>query len=94
MVEPRVTATEVFVGLQPAGQGYDGAGNMAGKCRCAAACIQRVYPKAVYVHCASHTLKLCLMAACEVQSIKSNIMMATLVRICIFFSFPNNKWKK
>ena len=43
------------------GQGYDGAGNMAGKCRCAAACIQRVYPKAMYLH----TLNLCLVADCE-----------------------------
>lgn len=79
-------------GLDPnliRGQGYDGAGNMAGKCRGAAACIQRVYPKAVYVHCASHTLNLCVVAACEVQSIKN--MMATLVQICIFFSFPKGQ---
>ena len=52
------------------GQGYDGAGNMAGKCRGAAACIRRLYPKAVYVHCASHTLNLCVVAACEVQALR------------------------
>ena len=37
---------------------------MAGKCRCAAACVQREYPKAVYVHCTSHTSNLCVVAAC------------------------------
>ena len=61
------------------GQGYDGAGNMAGKCRGAAACIQRTYPKAVYVHCAAHSLNLCVVAACNVQSVKN--MMGTLVEI-------------
>ena len=35
------------------GQGYDGSGNMAGKCKGAAAIIQRDCPKAIYVHCAS-----------------------------------------
>ena len=34
------------------GQGYDGAGNMAGKYRGAAVTIQSKCPKAVYVHCA------------------------------------------
>ena len=79
-------------GLDPnliRGQGYNGAGNMAGKCRGAAACIQRLYPKAVYVHCALHTLNLCVVAACEVKSTKN--MTATLVQIYIFFSFPKRQ---
>ena len=79
-------------GLDPSyirGQGYDGAGNMAGKCMGAAACTQRKYQKAVCVHCTSHTLNLCVVAACEVQSIKN--MMATLVQICLFFSFPKRR---
>lgn len=66
------------------GQGYEGSGNMAGKCRGAAACIQSAYPKAVYVHCASHTLNLCVVAACSVQEVKN--MMGTLVQICLFFT--------
>ena len=33
------------------GQGYDGAGNMAGKYRGAAAVIQVKYPRAMYIHC-------------------------------------------
>ena len=41
-------------------QGYDGAGNMAGKYQGTAARIQREYPLALYVHCASHRLNLCI----------------------------------
>eukprot|EP00112_Aurelia_sp_Birch-Aquarium-sp1_P017236 Seg3978.1 transcript_id=Seg3978.1/GoldUCD/mRNA.D3Y31 product="52 kDa repressor of the inhibitor of the protein kinase" protein_id=Seg3978.1/GoldUCD/D3Y31 len=36
------------------GQGYDGAGNMAGRVNGAAARIQSVHQKAIYVHCSSH----------------------------------------
>ena len=45
------------------GQGYDGAGKMAGKCSGAAVNIQREYPKALYVHCHSHVLNLCVASA-------------------------------
>ena len=63
----KILETVCGYGLDPSyirWQGYDGAGNMAGKCRCAAACVQREYPKAVYVHCTSHTSNLCVVAAC------------------------------
>ena len=66
------------------GQAYDGAGNMAGKYHGAAARIQSVCPKAVYVHCAAHTLNLCVVAACSLQLVKN--MMGTMVEICLFFS--------
>ena len=66
------------------GQGYDGAGNMAGKYRGAAVTIQSKCPKAVYVHCAAHALNLCVVAACSVQLVKN--MMGTMVEICLFFS--------
>ncbi len=36
------------------GQGYDGAGNMAGITRGAAAIITTQYPLALYVYCACH----------------------------------------
>jgi hypothetical protein len=36
------------------GEGYDGVGNMAGKYSGVATRIQRIYEKAVYVHCNSH----------------------------------------
>ena len=36
------------------GQGYGGAGNMAGKCSGSATLIQKVHPRALYVHCRAH----------------------------------------
>ena len=66
------------------GQGYDGAGNMAGKYQGAAAIIQQVYPMALYFHCAAHALNLCVVAACSVQSIRN--MHGTLQEISIFYN--------
>ena len=66
------------------GQAYDGAGNMSGKHRGTAATIQTTCPKAVYVHCAAHSLNLCVVAACNIQLVKN--MMGTMVEICLFFS--------
>lgn len=53
------------------GQGYDGAGNMAGRCSGAAVRIQRQFPKASCVHCGSHTLNLCVASACNIQVIQN-----------------------
>ncbi len=66
------------------GQSYDGAGNMAGKYRGAAACIQAICPKAVYIHCAAHTLNLCVVAACKVQLLKN--MKSIMVDVWLYFS--------
>lgn len=49
------------------GQSYDGAGNMAGSIRGAAAIVRASYPFALYTHCASHRLNLCVMKACSIQ---------------------------
>ena len=51
------------------GQGYDGAGNMAGIREGAAAHITAIYPKALYCHCAAHVLNLCVVAACKIQAL-------------------------
>ena len=55
------------------GQGYDGAGTMAGKSKGAAACINAKQPKALYTHCASHRLSLCVVKCCSIREI-SNII--------------------
>ena len=55
------------------GQGYDGAGNISGKYRGAAAIVQHDYPKALYVHCVSHVLNLCVVAACSIQANSEHI---------------------
>lgn len=46
-----------MLGLGPnciRGEGYDGAANMSGKQKGAAACIKEQFPLALYVHCSAH----------------------------------------
>ena len=71
------------------GQGYDGAGNMAGKCQGTAARIQREYPFALYVHCASRRLNLCIVKSCEILLVKTMMDKVKLVE-----DFFNNSPKK
>ena len=66
------------------GQEYDGAGNMAGKCAGAAARIHSEYPLAIYMHCTSHKLNLCVASSCSVQMVKN--MMDTVRVISDFFN--------
>ena len=61
-------------------QRYDGAGSMSGKYRGAAAIIQHDYPKALYVHCVSHVLNLCVVAAIR-------NMYGVVEEICLFFNY-------
>ena len=51
------------------GQGYDGAGNMSGSCNGASAIIRSKYPKAIYFHCASHKLNLCVANSCQLRRV-------------------------
>lgn len=66
------------------GQGYDGAGNMAGKCNGASTLIQRQYPQALYVHCKSHVLNLCVASACTIQLVRN--MMGHVRVVSQFFN--------
>ena len=66
------------------GQCYDGAGNMAGKCKGAASRITAKHKLALYVHCSSHRLNLCVVKACQVQAIRN--MMSTLGEVTRFFN--------
>ncbi|XP_047137503.1 52 kDa repressor of the inhibitor of the protein kinase-like [Hydra vulgaris] len=52
------------------GQGYDGAGNMAGHLCGVAALILKDFPKAPYIHCFSHQLNLCVAKACAIPSFR------------------------
>ncbi len=58
---------------------------MSGKYRGAAAIIQHDYPKALYVHCVSHVLNLCVVAACSIQAIRN--MYGVMEEICLFFNY-------
>ena len=49
------------------GQCYDGAGNMSGPVRGASALITQKNSKAVYTHCKSHRLNLCIVKSCTVK---------------------------
>lgn len=53
------------------GQGYDGAANMSGKFKGVQTIIRNTYPKALYVHCAAHTLNLAMSSSCEHQSVRN-----------------------
>ena len=62
------------------GQGYDGAGNMAGPMSGCAARITEECPKALYMHCSSHCLNLCIVALSNialVRSIWTELMLST-----------------
>ena len=77
------------------GQAYDGASNMSGKIRGAAARIQSQYPLALYTHCASHCLNLAVVASFEGQSVRN--MIGVVKRLSIFFSAhpkPRRNWRK
>ena len=52
------------------GQGYDGASNMSGSRGGVQAIIARQNPKAIYVHCNSHVLNLCIVKTCQIATVK------------------------
>ncbi|XP_049303765.1 zinc finger MYM-type protein 1-like [Bactrocera dorsalis] len=55
------------------GQGYDGAANMSGHLSGVQTRIRQLYPKARYVHCASHRLNLALSNTISLPSIRNCI---------------------
>ena len=72
------------------GQGYDGAGNIAGRISGVAARIQQINKKAFYVHCNSHMLNLCV-AACGKEQLVSNMMEHVRV-VSEFFNFSPKRF--
>lgn len=73
------------------GQGYDGAGNMAGKCVGAAKLLRDKYPKAFYLHCASHRLNLCVVHCLQLTSVSN--MFSVVTSIANFFNFSPKRQK-
>ena len=72
------------------GQGYDGAGNMAGRLSGAAARIKATNEKAVYVHCNSHVLNLCVASCCGQQLVQN--MMNTVRVVAEFYNFSPKRF--
>lgn len=65
------------------GQGYDGASSMAGKFNGVQAEIKKLYPKALFVHCANHRLNLALSSAMSVTHIRN--CLGTMSDVCNLF---------
>ena len=64
------------------GQAYDGAANMSGATR---ALIREQYPLALYLHCASHVLTLCINLAVvkSLQQTSKFILVYSIARCCL-----------
>ncbi|KAK9710818.1 hypothetical protein QE152_g25803 [Popillia japonica] len=65
------------------GQGYDGASAMRGSFRGVQSIIREEYPRAIYTHCASHCLNLCLSDVSKVTCIRNAF--GTINEVCTFF---------
>lgn len=65
------------------GQGYDGAATMSGNFRGVQAIVKKSYPKALYTHCVSHSLNLCLSDAAKTQAIRNSF--SIISDCCGFF---------
>ena len=74
------------------GQGYDGAGAMAGALNGCQAKLQSVVPQAIYYHCSSHQLNLALSKACSVPEIQQ--MVSTLKSVGIFFKYSPKRQRR
>lgn len=71
------------------GQGYDGAGAMSGKFIGTQARMLNFFPKALYVHCMSHSLNLAISASCDVQDIRN--CLGIIEKIYVFFKTPQRQ---
>lgn len=71
------------------GQGYDGAASMSGKFNGVQAIIRQLYPTALYVHCASHSLNLAISDASTVQPIRN--CMGLIENAFNFFNTPKRQ---
>lgn len=71
------------------GQCYDGAGNMSGPCKGAAATVRGQYPKAIYIHCMAHRLNLSVVRACKIQNVRN--MFDTVQQVTRSFKYSPKK---
>jgi hypothetical protein len=74
------------------GQGYDGASNMTGKFKGVKSRFLEENDKALFFHCASHCLSLCVVKACRLPSVTN--MMGTLKQLSLFFSLSPKRQRK
>lgn len=68
------------------GQGYDGATNMSGHIKGTQTVVRENFPKALYVHCAAHSLNLAVSTSCDIQAIRN--CLGTVEKMYCFFKTP------
>jgi len=68
------------------GQGYDGASNMAGQFKGVQTLVRSKYPKALYVHCAAHSLNLVVSTASGIKPIRN--CLGLIEKAYLFFNTP------
>jgi len=68
------------------GQGYDGAMNMAGRFKGVQSIIKEKYPKALYVHCAAHSLNLAVSIASDIKPVRN--CLGIIEKAHTFFNTP------
>ena len=75
-------------------QMFDGAGNMSGKTKGAATqfCLKIENEKAVYFHCTSHELNLCLSKASKVPQVSN--MISTIRFLGLLYKFSPKRQRK
>ena len=71
------------------GQAYDGAGAMAGRVKGVTSHITAKYPKAIYTHCASRRLNLCVVKCCSISEV--NNVMQVADKIALFSNLPKRQ---
>ena len=71
------------------GQGYNGAGNMAGKKSGISSRILKLNNKASYVHCFNHRLNLVIAKSCNIQKVRH--LMGIIKEISYFFNLLSKR---
>lgn len=71
------------------GQGYDGAGAVAGHINGLAARIKNINDKALYTHCHSHRLNLVICKSCQVQLVRN--LIDQVGELTYFFGFSQSR---
>lgn len=71
------------------GQGYDVASNMSGKYNGVQTIIRQKYPKALYVHCAAHSLNLAVSTSSNIKSIRN--CLGLVEKLYVFFNIPKRQ---
>ena len=68
------------------GQGYDGANAMSGALRGTQAFVRKNHPKALYVHCCSHSFNLSLSEGCNIPEMRN--CFGVIETVYNFFKYP------